>query len=133
MNAAKLPSRPRHEPSAEGTTPVAVEHARSLLRGAVGAQSGPFDWWAVLDWARRRSSSVDPLLLEGLFIGGTVNDQRRRHFPEPLDLVFRRDDGWHERFDVTVHGHWSKAGTPRLIPAGGPTAPLPELWEARGI
>jgi hypothetical protein len=132
MNAARLLSRPRHEPSSEGTTSVAVDEARSMLRGAVGAQSGPFDWWTVVDFARRQLSDVDLLLLEGLFIAGTVNDARRRHFPDPMDLVFRRSDGRYERYEVTVHGRWSRAGSPRLGPAGGAVL-LPEAWEARGI
>jgi hypothetical protein len=133
MNAARLLSRPRHEPSAEGTASIAVEEARSLLREAIGVQPVPFDWWAVVEWVRRRSTAVDLLLLEGLFIGGTVNDNRRRHFPEPMDLAYRRADGWYEPYDVTVHGQWSRAGTPRLIPAGGPASILREAWEAPGI
>jgi hypothetical protein len=132
MKAARLLGRSR-PPTFHAPTAAALEEARSLLRDAVASQPGPFDWYEVADRVRARSASLDLALLEGLLIAGTVNDTRRRHFPDPMDLAFRRDDGLLERYDPAFHGRWSDVGTLRLVPTGVVTVPAGSLGEAPGF
>jgi len=132
MKAARWLGRPS-PPTIHAPTAATLEEARSLLRDAIASQREPFDWYQVADAARAHSSDVDLALLEGLLIAGTVNDTRRRHFPDPMDLVFRRDDGLLERYDPAIHGRWSEAGTPRRIPTGATTVSVGSLTEARGL
>jgi len=132
MKATRLLGRSR-PPMFLAPTPADLEEARSLLRDAVASQPGPFDWYDVAARVRTRSSNVDLALLEGLLIAATVNDTRRRHFPDPMDLAFRREDGLLERYDPAVHGRWSEGGTLRLVPTGVVTVSAGSLGEARGL
>jgi hypothetical protein len=101
-------------------TPLTVAEARALLRYAVAREPSPFDPGEIAAWLGERFPRTDPRLIEGLLIGGTVNDPRRQHFPEPDDVLFCRDDGRYERFDPSVHGRWTKSGRPRLASAPHP-------------
>ena len=132
MKAARWLGRSR-PPTFHAPTAADLEEARSRLRDAISAQEGPFDWYDVADRLRARSASVDLALLEGLLIAGTVNDTRRRHVPDPMDLAFRRDDGLLERYDPAVHGRWSNGGTLRLVPSGVVTVSAGFLGEAPGL
>lgn len=132
MKAARLLGRSR-PPMFLAPTEADLEVARSLLRDAVASQRGAFDWFAVAGRVRARSASVDLALIEGLLIAGTVNDTRRRHFPDPMDIAFRRQDGLLERYDPEVHGRWSEGGTLRPVPAGVFTVAAGSLGEARGL
>ncbi len=96
--------------------------ARALFRDAVAAQPPGFSPRAVPLWFEEHAPWVPPLLVEGLFISGTVNEPARRHYPHPDDVVFRRDDGRYERYKPEVQGWWSTLGLP---------APAPIRWRRR--
>ncbi len=106
-----------------------------LLREAIQAQPGPFGEADVVSWFARRAPWVDPLWVEGELVAGTVNDRGRRHFPGPLDLLFRKADGRLEPYVRGRHGCWSKAGMPVMAPIGewstGHLAKIEEAWSRR--
>jgi hypothetical protein len=52
-----------------------------------------------------------------------VNDPRRRHFPEPQDLMFLEADGRCWKYRSDRHGTWTRVGLPRP----GPRTGLPTL------
>jgi len=85
---------------------------RDLFRRCVHEMPGPFDSSQAMRWFELHAPSVDPVEVDGLLISGSVNDPRRRHYPSPEDVIFRRSDGSFEAWDPARHGHWSALGLP---------------------
>lgn len=94
--------------------PLTVERAREVLRLAASVHRGPFEGHALIASILDRFPATDPVMLEALFVASTVNDPRRQHFPEPLDVLFMREDGRYEPYEASVHGRWTKAGHARV-------------------
>ena len=97
-------------PTTPGHTPTSARSVRSLLRACVRELAEPFHREEVFSWFEREAPGVDRLAVDGLLSVATVNDRRRRHFPQPEDLLFWRPDGRYERFGAAAHGSWSPLG-----------------------
>jgi hypothetical protein len=96
---------------------LSISGARAVIRYAVTMQRAPLDRDGIAAWVLNRFPAADPHLIEGLLVAATVNDCRRQHYPDPDDLLYRRDDGTFEHYDPSVHGRWARSGRPRLVAA----------------
>jgi hypothetical protein len=92
---------------------ASLDRARRLIRQAVADQSEPFERSAIAAWFAAHAADVTREVVEGLTIAATVNDPRRRHFPEPQDLMFLETDGRCWKYRSDRHGTWTRVGLPR--------------------
>jgi hypothetical protein len=101
----------------------ALDRAKRLIRQAVADQAEPFERSAIAAWFAGHAPEVGRDVVVGLTIAATVNDPRRRHYPEPQDLLFLEADGRCSKYDPDRHGSWTRVGLARP----GPHPGLPTL------
>jgi hypothetical protein len=73
------------------------------------------------------AASIDQDLIDGLIVSSIVNEPVRRHYPSPIELLYRRTDGLLEPYDARRHGRWTSLGT-RAHPAAQRDDALARAW-----
>jgi len=104
---------------------------RELLVDAVGEMPCVFGRAEVVEWFKEHYPDVQPATVTAHITAATVNSASSHYYPTAVQaLIFKRDDGGLERYDLERHGEWLPDGS--FSPGGtgaGTTANRPAVLQ----